>query len=208
MTGKKLTREEELLLQDFSRNVSTKSSALFYGNALVVSAIPLWLFWRIQQMEPLQSAIIWVVVTVLSTWLVAFGYKNTKFVLKHKWECTLAPATSYIILFSISDWPRNEKRQLPGRSWNSTPMTSEWARKKRTSESCGKKMKLLTTKPPPSPFFTTTPSTYSLWSASASSCLPASLRMSIMPYRSEVQLGWSLFSPLPLNRQRENASRN
>ncbi len=39
--GKKaLTREEELLLQDFSRNVSTKSSALFYGNAFIVSAIP------------------------------------------------------------------------------------------------------------------------------------------------------------------------
>lgn len=33
-----LTHEEELLLQDFSRNVSTKSSALFYGNAFIVSA--------------------------------------------------------------------------------------------------------------------------------------------------------------------------
>lgn len=39
--GKKLTREEEILLQDFSRNVSTKSSALFYGNALIVSALPI-----------------------------------------------------------------------------------------------------------------------------------------------------------------------
>lgn len=37
---KALTREEELLLQDFSRNVSTKSSALFYGNAFIVSAVP------------------------------------------------------------------------------------------------------------------------------------------------------------------------
>lgn len=35
------TREEELLLQDFSRNVSTKSSALFYGNAVIVSTIPI-----------------------------------------------------------------------------------------------------------------------------------------------------------------------
>lgn len=35
------TKEEELLLNDFSRNVSTKSSALFYGNALIVSAIPI-----------------------------------------------------------------------------------------------------------------------------------------------------------------------
>jgi len=41
---KNLTKEEELLLQDFSRNVSTKSSALFYGNALIVSAIPICKF--------------------------------------------------------------------------------------------------------------------------------------------------------------------
>ena len=51
-SGKKnLTKEEELLLQDFSRNVSTKSSALFYGNALIVSAIPMCeLYFRVRQM--------------------------------------------------------------------------------------------------------------------------------------------------------------
>lgn len=41
MAHKKLTKEEELLLQDFSRNVTTKSSALFYGNAFIVSAVPI-----------------------------------------------------------------------------------------------------------------------------------------------------------------------
>ena len=46
---KKLTREEELLLQDFSRNVSTKSSALFYGNAFIVSAIPMCKYRRIAE---------------------------------------------------------------------------------------------------------------------------------------------------------------
>lgn len=35
------TKEEELLLQDFSRNVSTKSNALFYFNGFFVSAIPI-----------------------------------------------------------------------------------------------------------------------------------------------------------------------
>lgn len=39
------TKEEELLLQDFSRNVSTKSNALFYGNAFIVSAIPICEYW-------------------------------------------------------------------------------------------------------------------------------------------------------------------
>ena len=37
----KLSPEEELLLRESSRNVSTKSSALFYGNAAIVSAIPI-----------------------------------------------------------------------------------------------------------------------------------------------------------------------
>ncbi len=40
-TQKSSVRDEDLLLQDFSRNVTTKSWALFIGNAAVVSAIPL-----------------------------------------------------------------------------------------------------------------------------------------------------------------------
>lgn len=43
-TSSGFTKEEELLLQDFSRNVSTKSSALFYGNAFIVSALPICKF--------------------------------------------------------------------------------------------------------------------------------------------------------------------
>ncbi|XP_071446933.1 translocon-associated protein subunit gamma [Hetaerina americana] len=86
MAGKQkaFTKEEELLLQDFSRNVSTKSSALFYGNAIIVSAIPIWLFWRIHMIDLYSSTILFIVVTLASTYLVAFAYKNTKFVLKHK----------------------------------------------------------------------------------------------------------------------------
>lgn len=42
--GKSLTKEEELLLQDFSRDVSKKSSLLFYGNALLVAVLPLCKF--------------------------------------------------------------------------------------------------------------------------------------------------------------------
>lgn len=40
-TNTKQQSEEDLLLQDFSRNLSAKSTALFYGNALIVSAIPI-----------------------------------------------------------------------------------------------------------------------------------------------------------------------
>ncbi|KAK2090546.1 hypothetical protein P7K49_031803, partial [Saguinus oedipus] len=39
--------EEDLLLQDFSRNLSAKSSALFFGNAFIVSAIPICECWEL-----------------------------------------------------------------------------------------------------------------------------------------------------------------
>lgn len=86
MSGKSkaFTKEEELLLQDFSRNVSTKSSALFYGNAFIVSAIPIWLFWRIHLIDLYANLISFVLVTLASTYALAIAYKNTKFVLKHK----------------------------------------------------------------------------------------------------------------------------
>merc|ERR1711971_840085 len=77
-------KEEELLLQDFSRRVSAKSSALFYGNAFIVSAIPIWLYWRIHAVDPASTAIILALVTIASTWLVAFSCRNTKHVIKHK----------------------------------------------------------------------------------------------------------------------------
>ncbi|KAK9890086.1 hypothetical protein WA026_008896 [Henosepilachna vigintioctopunctata] len=82
--NKGFTKEEELLLQDFSRNVSTKSSALFYGNAFIVSAIPIWLFWRIHMIDVYSSMMYFIAVTALSTYLMAMAYRNTKFSLKHK----------------------------------------------------------------------------------------------------------------------------
>merc|ERR1712183_696913 len=82
--SKKFSKEDELLLQDFSRGVSTKSSALFYGNALIVSSIPVWLYWRVHNIDPASSAFIFVAVILASTWLIAFAYRNTKHLLKHK----------------------------------------------------------------------------------------------------------------------------
>ena len=61
-----------------------QSSALFYGNAFIVSAIPIWLFWRVHSMEPVSSAPLFAVVTLVATWLVAFAYRNTKHLLKHQ----------------------------------------------------------------------------------------------------------------------------
>merc|ERR1712110_1088187 len=70
--------------EGFSKNDSTKSSALFYGNAFIVSAIPVWLYWRIHSIDITSYAIVFAIGTVVSTWLLAFAYKNTKHLLKHK----------------------------------------------------------------------------------------------------------------------------
>jgi translocon-associated protein subunit gamma len=110
--GKKaLTREEELLLQDFSRNVSTKSSALFYGNAFIVSSIPMWLFWRIHQMDLYSSVILYIVATILTTWLVAFAYKNVKFVLKHKIAQKREEAVTREVTRAITDAQKMTKKE-------------------------------------------------------------------------------------------------
>uniref|UniRef100_A0A9L0JDD2 Translocon-associated protein subunit gamma n=1 Tax=Equus asinus TaxID=9793 RepID=A0A9L0JDD2_EQUAS len=42
------------------------------------------LYWRIWHMDLVQSAVLYSVMTLVSTYLVAFAYKNVKFVLKHK----------------------------------------------------------------------------------------------------------------------------
>jgi len=110
---KKLTREEELLLQDFSRNVTTKSSALFYGNALIVSAIPMWLFWRIHQMDPQQTytAVLFGVMTLVSTYLISVAYKNVKFLLKHKIAQKREEAVTREVMKKVSDDKRMSKKE-------------------------------------------------------------------------------------------------
>merc|ERR1712072_874229 len=80
----KLTQEEEVLLQDFSRTVSKKSQALFYGNALMVALLPLWLFWKVHLMDPMTYAALFTGGTLVASYLVAYAYKNLKFTLKHK----------------------------------------------------------------------------------------------------------------------------
>merc|ERR1712141_813484 len=67
-----------------NKNVSTKSSALFYGNAFIVSAIPVWLYWRVHSIDITSYAVIFAIGTLVSTWPLAFAYKNTKHLLKHK----------------------------------------------------------------------------------------------------------------------------
>ncbi|XP_067564612.1 translocon-associated protein subunit gamma-like [Pseudorca crassidens] len=82
--GSKQQSEEDLLLQDFSHDLLAKSLVHFFGSAFIVSAIPVWLHWRIWHVDLTQSAVLYSVVTLGSTYLVAFVSKTVKFVLKHK----------------------------------------------------------------------------------------------------------------------------
>lgn len=112
MTNKvKLTKEEELLLQDFSRNVSKKSLIIFHFNALIVSAIPIWLYWRIHMMEPLSSAVLFILVTAIATYLVAMAYMNTKFVLKHKVAQKVEDAVSREVMKKLQNNKSMSKKE-------------------------------------------------------------------------------------------------
>lgn len=109
--NKGFTKEEELLLQDFSRNVSTKSSALFYGNALIVSAVPIWLFWRIHMIDLYSSLILFAAVTAVSTYLLAMAYRNTKFTLKHKIAVKREEAVTRDLTKKLADDKKMSKKE-------------------------------------------------------------------------------------------------
>ncbi|KAI1283077.1 Translocon-associated protein subunit gamma [Halotydeus destructor] len=108
---KALTREEELLLQDFSSNVSSKTSALFYGNSFILAVLPIWLFWRIHNLDVLEAGFVYLVVTGLTTWLVAFAYKNSKFVLKHKIAQKREDAVTKEVMRQLNDDKKLNKKE-------------------------------------------------------------------------------------------------
>ena len=43
------TKEEELMLNDFSQNLSAKSSAIFYANAVIASALPICKYFHLSK---------------------------------------------------------------------------------------------------------------------------------------------------------------
>jgi len=108
-----LTNEEELLLQDFSGTLSTKATSLFYGNALIVSALPIWLYWRIHQLDPtdVKTAVIFGITTLVASALVAFAYKKTKHILKHSIARRREGAVTADMLRSLADNKKMSKKE-------------------------------------------------------------------------------------------------
>jgi len=86
MAPKKLTREEELLLQDFGRGVTRKQWIMFGVQAAIVCSLPIWLFWRVWQVSPFeqQNLVAYVACAAIASYAMSWAYKNVKFVLKHR----------------------------------------------------------------------------------------------------------------------------
>ncbi|KAH7698843.1 translocon-associated protein gamma [Aphelenchoides avenae] len=80
----KFTKEDELLLQDFSASVSKSTTLSFYVVSLLVGLAPLYLFYGVHQMEPYDSWFIWIISAAGVTYILQQAYKNTKHVLKHQ----------------------------------------------------------------------------------------------------------------------------
>jgi translocon-associated protein subunit gamma len=62
-------------------------------------------------MDLLDSAILFVLVTIVTTWLVAFAYKNTKFVLKHKIAQKREDAIAKDVLKVVNDDKKMGKKE-------------------------------------------------------------------------------------------------
>jgi len=113
MSKRELTNEEELLLQDFSGTLTAKATSLFYGNALIVAALPIWLYWRIYQLDPtdLKTGIIFGVTTILAAAAIAFAYKKTKHILKHSIARRREAAVTMDMLRSLADNKKMSKKE-------------------------------------------------------------------------------------------------
>ena len=69
------------------------------------------LYWRIYEVDLYSLAIPFVLGTIANTWLVAFGYKNVKIVLKHKIAQKRENAVSKEVLQSVASANMSKKEK-------------------------------------------------------------------------------------------------
>lgn len=76
------TEEEERLLKDFDKDDLQSSATLFYSNSLLVSAVPLWIFWRVHMLNVYKTLPLFFGVTLIASHFLAIAYRNNKHVLR------------------------------------------------------------------------------------------------------------------------------
>ncbi|KAF6775857.1 hypothetical protein AHF37_05180 [Paragonimus kellicotti] len=74
----KITKEDEALLEMYSRAASKRFSNLIYGNAIIISAVPIWLFWRIHSLPFAANSILYLIVSAACAFLMSYAYKGVK----------------------------------------------------------------------------------------------------------------------------------
>ncbi|KAA0196050.1 Translocon-associated complex TRAP gamma subunit [Fasciolopsis buskii] len=74
----KITKEDEQLLEKYGRAVSKRSNHLIYGNAVLISLIPIWLFWRVHSLALVSNVVLYAIVSVTSAFLMSYAYNTSK----------------------------------------------------------------------------------------------------------------------------------
>ncbi|CAH8675543.1 unnamed protein product [Schistosoma haematobium] len=80
----KITKEDERLLEEYSQAASKSSEKLVYVNAIMISSIPIWLFWGVHKMPLIANSFLYVIISLASTFLISIAYKNSKTPLMEK----------------------------------------------------------------------------------------------------------------------------
>ncbi|KAL3312497.1 hypothetical protein Ciccas_008911 [Cichlidogyrus casuarinus] len=74
----KLTKEDKLLLDQFSDNYKTRVDFIIYGNATLLSLVPIWFYWRIQEIDIVRNAILFGITILGCVFLISMAYNNCK----------------------------------------------------------------------------------------------------------------------------------
>merc|ERR1712066_921333 len=113
MSGSKKTRpiskkEEEALIQMFSRDVGSKGNASFAINALLAAATPLFLYIRIQQVDVTSAWHVMAVVTCVTAYVLQYTYAKAKFGLKQKMASSIHEGIVREVNGSLSETDRKK----------------------------------------------------------------------------------------------------
>lgn len=100
---KQRAKEEEDLIQMFSRDVSSKGNASFFVNALLAAATPVFLFVRIQQVNVASAWHVMAVFTCVTAYVLQYTYAKAKFGLKQKMATQIHDGISREVNASMSD---------------------------------------------------------------------------------------------------------
>lgn len=79
-------------MSSYSSTPSTKGKFFFFINALIMAGAPLYLFYGVHQMEIYDSAVVFALSAVLTTYLILTALKNQKKLLKHQIVMKRGPA--------------------------------------------------------------------------------------------------------------------